>query len=76
MEVKAVAQGLINDVDQDVVQYAKFALAQVDGVVRATRFATKLRLMEWKVLERILSYYCTCCSMISTSSYGTCISRP
>ncbi len=27
-EVKAVAQGLINDVDQDVVYYAKLALAQ------------------------------------------------
>jgi hypothetical protein len=30
-EVKAVSQGLINDVDhQDVVSYAKLALAQVD----------------------------------------------
>ncbi len=43
-EVKAVAQVLINDVDQDVVYYAKLALVQWSwSVLCATWFATNSR---------------------------------
>ncbi len=66
--VKAVAQGLINDVDQDVVYYAKLALAL--RWMCCVQHDLRQIPDKWEARKRRLSCYLTWRRMISTSSYG------
>jgi hypothetical protein len=75
-EVNAVAQGLINDVDQDVcIMPSMLWLSEAVCCVRHELQQISNKEMESE-RERKSSCYCTWHRMISTSSYGTCISRP
>ncbi len=76
-DVKAVAQELINDVNQDVLYYAKLALAQWAWRVLwcvsflCVQHGLQQNKDQWIVRGRMMSScYCTCRKMISTSSYG------